>query len=98
MVSAVRREPVKSGATAPTMIPKRNTVPVALDSADRTRVVSVGGWATPALLRTPSIVAIAATSKTINPTMTSIRSPLICEYTTSTRSIRDAVNIVDVLR
>jgi hypothetical protein len=50
------------------------------------------------LLRTPSIVAIAATSKTINPTMTSIRSPLICEYTTSTRSIRDAVNIVDVLR
>jgi hypothetical protein len=31
MVSAVRREPVKSGATAPTMIPKRNTVPVALD-------------------------------------------------------------------
>ena len=28
MVCAVRGEPVKSDATAPTMIPKRNNVPV----------------------------------------------------------------------
>ena len=60
-----------SDATAPTAIPKRNNVPVDPVRCYPNTVKSVSGWPAPALLSTPSI---AAASKTINPTMTSIRA------------------------